>query len=548
MALVTRPWRRLAAWSSVPWGALAVGSLLVAGLFLRLQQLTAQWLTDDEWHAVHKIQGMTNGSGYLDILSSFGEADYSIPLTLVFRLLATTVGLDEVTMRLAPLTAGILLLILGWWFVRRRMGELVTLLFLNYLAFSAFLVYFSRNARPYAITLLLSAVAIGALARWQASRDWRWGALYGSLAWAAAWLHLASAPFLLAPLFWVLVLDTKAAWLNHTWQRCRQTILLGLGLGAAIAAVVLPPLVLDAGAVKGRIASDSIQLDTLVGALHLWFGTASRLVVVAMAALAMLGIRPVWQALRAEMAFYLAGLGGIVVAVLVMRPAWIQNGVTLARYALPALPFLLLLAAAGAGRLTAAVTVRRARLPFIILLAAMPLYGSPHPGLLDVPNNFSLHSYHQFEYRLSGNKIREYMAAIPTSPFWKQLSRFPAGDLRIAVAGHGYVSYYIGDVKWQPTHRQWLLHAQLSDYCSPRIPGEGFPDRGVRLRNAVILADPEDLGRQAIDVLVVKRPHEKTTPTYLQLEPCLDRLGRDHGLPAYQDEFLVAFDLTGKLR
>jgi hypothetical protein len=544
---VTNPRWRLAARSPGSWAVLAAAGLLAVGLFLRLQQLAAQWVTDDEWHAVHKIQGMTNGSGYLDILSSFGEADYSIPLTLIFRLLAATVGLDEVTLRLGPLAAGILLLILAWWLVRRRMGELAALLFLNYLALSAFHVYFSRNARPYSITLLFSVVAIVALTRWQARREWRWGVLYGLLTWTAAWMHLASAPFLLAPLLWVLLMDVKTSCSSDDWRQCRQTIALGLFLGAAIAAVVLPPLVLDAGALKGRIASDSIQLDTLVGAAHLWLGTASRIVVVAMTALAILGIRPVWQALRAELVLYLVGLGGIVVAVLVMRPAWIQNGVTLARYALPVLPLLLLLVAAGAVRLTAAIPAWPVRLPVVILLGLMPLYGSPHSELLASPNNFSLHSYHQFDYRLTGNKIREYMAAIPTSSFWERLARFPPGSLRVAVIGHGYISYFIGDVGWQPIHRQWLLNAQLSDYCSPRILGEGFADRGVTLRNAVVLADPGALRRQEIDLLVVKRPHEKTTPGYLQLEPCFARLSRDHGLPKYQDDFLIAYDLTGKL-
>lgn len=57
-------------------------ALLAAGL--RLQQLSIQWLMDDEWHALHKL---LSGAGYADIASSFGSADYSIPLTLLYRLL-----------------------------------------------------------------------------------------------------------------------------------------------------------------------------------------------------------------------------------------------------------------------------------------------------------------------------------------------------------------------------------------------------------------------------------------------------------------------------
>ena len=56
---------------------------LLVGAWFRSDQLGSQVLIEDEWHALHKLLG----SGYADIASHFGYADYSIPLTLVDRWL-----------------------------------------------------------------------------------------------------------------------------------------------------------------------------------------------------------------------------------------------------------------------------------------------------------------------------------------------------------------------------------------------------------------------------------------------------------------------------
>ena len=88
---------------------IALATLLAA--WLRLHGLDIQVVQDDEWHAIHKL--MT--SSYADIARSFGFADHSIPLTLFYKALAETVGLDEFDMRIVQALCGIALVaICGW--------------------------------------------------------------------------------------------------------------------------------------------------------------------------------------------------------------------------------------------------------------------------------------------------------------------------------------------------------------------------------------------------------------------------------------------------
>ena len=64
------------------WRLLALSAIGAAAFFLRAQQLGRQVIIDDEWHAIHKLLA----SGYGGILTSFGQVDHSIPLTLFYKL------------------------------------------------------------------------------------------------------------------------------------------------------------------------------------------------------------------------------------------------------------------------------------------------------------------------------------------------------------------------------------------------------------------------------------------------------------------------------
>ena len=164
----------------MPWWALAVVAALAAA-WLRLQQLGAQIVIDDEWHALHKLLR----ADLLDILTHLDYADYSIPITVYFRLMRDTIGVSEWSMHLPMLVAGLALVVVAPWLVRSWTSLAVRATWVVLLAISPFLVYVSRTARPYAFTALTGTIALVAFERW-------WRGTTHRRAWAAAYVGATS--------------------------------------------------------------------------------------------------------------------------------------------------------------------------------------------------------------------------------------------------------------------------------------------------------------------------------------------------------------------
>ncbi|MEO7755371.1 MAG: hypothetical protein ABIS07_02240, partial [Dokdonella sp.] len=164
--------RERGAWA---WWALMLAALL-AGVFLRYWQLRTQMLIDDEWHSVRMLM-RADAQG---IASHFGLADYCIPLTLYYRWLCEHAALDEWSMHLPSLFAGIALLVAAPALLRDRVTLPTRAIWVALLAISPALVYYSRTARPYAWLALLGVLAIVAFRNWHEQRTgWRrWAVVY----------------------------------------------------------------------------------------------------------------------------------------------------------------------------------------------------------------------------------------------------------------------------------------------------------------------------------------------------------------------------------
>ena len=198
-------------WSGILVAALAVGA------YLRLQQIAAQVLIDDEWHAVHQFIARAPGDMFFD----FGYADYSIPLGIFDWYQAQWWGVSELTLRWPMLACGLVALVVLPLYVVPRLGRPTAAVFALLLATSPLLVIFSRMARPYAITLLLGWIAHGAYQRYHDAARGRAGAgmTYAVAAALATWLHPVVGPFVVAPLLWGL------AALRHTPRADRRASL-----------------------------------------------------------------------------------------------------------------------------------------------------------------------------------------------------------------------------------------------------------------------------------------------------------------------------------
>lgn len=527
---------------------LAFSVILTIALYLRFQQITIQWLMDDEWHAVHKL---ISSDGFTPILLSFGQADYSIPLTLLYKFLAQTIGLSELRMRLPMLLGGTALVVLAILWIRARMGEATSLVFGALLAISPLLVNYSRNARPYMLTLLLVSIALWALARWEQSSRHRYAATYLVCTWVASWLHPVMAPFTLALLFPLYVRRLLHKETDIVgWSKIALITALAM---AGIAALILPPLLNDPAALTQKTGSDLPNLDTLLGVWHIWLGSGSSVVVWIGLALAGLGLNRVWSSLPRELAMWSSGLFALILSILVLQPAWVHNPLTFGRYLLPTLPLLLLMISAGIMTLCRKFSSALVRSVVATGLFSLFLIGTPNADLLRRPNNFTLHSYHQFDYRKNHNPVRQSFTPYAiASPFWHKLATLPPGSLTIAIAGSpSFESYFLLDPLYQPVHRQLLVKLQTGGACGPAQPGEAFRRQGVFLRNVASLAVEDDILRRGIDLIVLEYWHtglkrQSLPPEYVaMLDQCKTLLNARYGSPLYEDANLIAFRTQG---
>jgi mannosyltransferase len=533
--------------SSLVAFALVVGG----GIVLRIDQLGSQLLLEDEWHAVYRVVHDTP----LDILLDFGHSDSSIPLTLLYFFEARAFGLSELAMRWPAVLAGAATLALFPWYAARRIGGAEALSFAALLAISPLLFLFSRMARPYALTLLLVYAAHVAFRRYMegASARRQYAAAYAATAALAGWLHLVIVPFVLAPF-------VPAAWrwirASNVGRRDRSMRLTVLAIAAAIpmAALLLPPLLAHSESLSLKSGTDLPRPDTWVGLWYHWFGTGSTAVAALCGALAVVGAPVVWRRIP-EAKSMVAGVALCLIAVVLTRPAWIGNSLTLARYLLPVLPLLLLATACGGVRIARVLGALISSRPvagngFVAAVAALPVVAlaatTPLAPVLAYPNANSQHLLYQFDFRPAHNPLIEHMARIPISPWWATLATRAPASLKIAVAPFPVATSAWDAPRWQRMSRQRVLSAFLTGMCPTPRPNDVPDDARFAFRNSVHLADVGALTAHQVDYVVWQKPYRYTAPgvdvtVAADVAPCGDVLRQRFGAPAYEDDWLAVY-------
>jgi hypothetical protein len=519
------------------------------GAWLRLDQFAYQVVTDDEWHALNQLISHTPRQ----FLLTYGFSDFSIPLALLYWTEANGFGLSELGMRWPMMSAGLLMLVLFPVWVSRHLGWRVALLFALLLAISPLLVNYSRNARPYALTLLLGFLAHHAFLRYEARRQGQrfFGFLYGASATLASWLHLISLPFVAAP----IILATLPA-LKSLRQGDRIPILrllvIGIPTGLATALLTIPPLLSDPGAMLNKSGSDHPTLKTLIGVWYTWLGTPSTFAVLVCIALALLGITRIWKTIPIAKSVTL-GLLLILMLLLASGPAWIHNPLTFGRYLLPAMVVLLLAVAVGTD--TLASRVERAwgtwaAIPVLLLPAIVLIPDSPLKDSLRRTNSNTLHSYFQFDYRKNQpGSVKEKMESrIPLSPWWATLADKPRESLLIAAAPFYNFSPKWDAPRWEKLGRQRVIPGYLTGLCVDRREGELPEDGRFTMRNSVYLGDERDLALKRISLIAFQKPYldrhgKEPVVIGADVAHCLDVLRTRFGNPDYEDDKIAVFSL-----
>jgi hypothetical protein len=528
-----------------------MGIFVALGVWLRLDQWLDQVLIDDEWHAFHQVIDHTPAQLFL----SFGYADYSIPLGMLDAWIAAQFGLGEAAMRLPIMAAGLATLLAIPWYLTPRVGATVALTHAFLLAISPLLIFYSRIARPYALTLLLGWIAHAACFHFFAQRERGWGAaaLYVICAALATWAHPVVAPFVLAPLVFGAAPVVTAAAPSARRHAAVRFVGLSLATVTAIAALIAPPLVSDYHSLIAKGGANIPALDTLEGVWFAWYGTASPRKVMLVIALAAIGAPTVWKSVPIAR----SGILGLVLTALlvaVAQPMWTQYAEVLARYLLPFVPLLLLFTAAGCVTLARAARRRWPGIPGLAVatLAFAPCvalaFRSPLLPLLYHPNSYTSSIAAQFDYRPPHNIPADRLARAADSPFWKRFAATPADSVRIAVAPFQFESFNWNGAHWERISGQRIVPAWLSGSCRMRRFGEMPHEPRFIPRNAVYIADAAELPAKGIAWVVWIRPY--TIPA----GGTVDRIGGDvadceatlratFGAPDYEDGVLIAFRL-----
>lgn len=534
----------LAAWSVA----------IVAGTMLRLWQIEIQLPLDDEWHALHRVMQ----AGYREILLSFGHADYSVPLTLLFRFLAETVGLDDFSLRFLPMSFGLAAIVLiprlmaPWLDGRERV--LLALL----IAISPLLIHFSRYIRPYSLTVLLGFSALILLWRWGQEGN-RWQAFgFATCAVLAVWLHALAALFIGAALLWL----TGQALLN--WRRGHgprdliRVLLLGGGTTLLCCALVLPPLLGHPEAIEVKAGQDRITLETLARSWEMVLGVGHGWLAAVLSVPVLAGVWRLACRAPAFVAYWAWSTAAAVLVIQLIGPEWIQNALVVVRYTSIAQPFVLALLAVGTIELLGRVppTWLWQERSALVLAPAFAVVGvvflaGPLPTVYEGINQFTNAARYQVDYDFERSVYHDLMAPLELPEPYRRMVAEP-GDWVVVEAAWHFESNFSPISQYQRDHQLPIEIGMISGLCTDWTWGELRPgddldielDRFVFLRD--VLRSEGEINRFVVFPLSNPFDHERRPLP--DLEPCIEAFEERTGPPWYKSEDFVVFRFPASVR
>ena len=379
--------------------------------------------------------------------------------------------------------------------------------------------------------------------------------LYVVTTFLAGWLHIVTLPFTLLPFAWY---GLRALAGRHGLEArtggagaLRRLALLGIATAVPLATALVPPLLGSMRELAAKSGSDTVTIESAYRTVLMMFGIRAAPVLAPIVALFAVGVQRWWQR-DADFVGYVALLvAGTAVAIVAARPAWIHHPGVLARYLLPALPFVLLFVAEGTVAAVAWLPVRALRPAAVAVAVALLVAAGPIPSYLYRPNQFMGHARFQFDYDPSHNP---YVLEIPKDPipaFYRELAKRPPASLTLIEAPWRLESNFDPFPWYQEVHRQYVKIGLVTPVCGVRDFGE-YPATatGLRFRYFVHLSEILAGRTYGADYLILHMNAWKTPPDakveWPDVAACLPVIIAKLGAPAYRDDAIVVFDLRGR--
>jgi len=485
----------------------------------RLHQIGWQIISDDEWHAVKIV----NEYSYGYIFTHFEYADNCIPMSLIYELFQNTIGLNEITLRVLQIIAGLLMVPVFVYIARKYIGQWSALFLGVLLAASPFLIYYSRYARPYIFVVFLSFLALMSFYEWMRSGGKRNIYSYVACGVLAVYFNQASFPLIASPLAYgliVLFLKCKSpdrCQFNHS---LRGILGAGAGLVVGIMAWFLPAMG-SVGAMGSKVGRGEVDLSTLVGFLRILNGFGSMPIVVALMVLAIAGsfwlIRD-----NKELGCYLLTIITVqVVSVIIVGPMAIDEAVVFMRYNIGIMPFYFILVAIGIVGFVRSVpgfpgglkiSEGAGTVACIVLYLVVNILFSPNMNVYASVNSFTSHNDYQSDY--TSFACNEKTKKELVSPFYQELAKEASGtkiiEFPYLVPWDGNFYHY-----YQGIHGKKVYIGYHEPYYTvPPYAGDHY----VKLKNYVNIASDDEVRRTSAKYLVI---HKFFTTEAFQLRSLL---------------------------
>ena len=510
--------------------ALVLAVLL--GSWLRVWRIDEQIIMEDEWHGLLIMRDRSWGF----LASHFGLNDHCIPLTLWHKFLDSTLGIDELLLRLVPLVSGVLLLVLLPLYVRPALGSLTAALFAALLAGAPLLTFFSRYARPYAPALLSTWTAVLALDAWHRHRRGHAGFVFVVSAAFTVWLMPAFAPFLLA------------AWACGPWSA--KWAGLGVAAGAMGALLLGPALLCDLASLRAKAGGTTVGVFALDGALALFAGVAPRTLAGALAIIALAGYRIGHR--RAPQLVGMLAVASLVqvLTIFFSEPIGANGPMIFARYALPALPFFLLVVAHAFARSILRTNGRRRTLHsvFVALCLITCAAFGPWQAAYWMPNQWTGHSAYQADYDTDRDRLEAALVPSRVSEAYRALASLPPCSTIIVETPFPQSFEANPYTVLQHHHKQRVIAGLAADLVPGTLPG--LPRSGDRRfpRWSVSLTDIAALKRAGASYVFVHKDLPREFPRLqfqlsTEARPLLVHLTQALGRPHFEDDLLAVWDL-----
>lgn len=186
---------------------LLVGVVTIVGLFLRLPSVDDS-LYADELSTYFIVTG--HSLGHVIYLLRDHAADLNPPLSFVLMWVTEKLSLSSAAIRLTSLLSGVVAIPLTCLLGLRTVGARAAVVGAALMALSPFLIFYSSEARPYALLMLLVLGSTLALLRALDTRSVRWWAVYAVLACGALYTHYVAVFPLAAQFAWALWVKPEA--------------------------------------------------------------------------------------------------------------------------------------------------------------------------------------------------------------------------------------------------------------------------------------------------------------------------------------------------